>query len=616
MDWKPFIIYILLMLGMNNWGFTQKYVAEVIDYSTSCEVSSNRLTTTEFMTIIINNRAGDEYGIFHIPYSKNVEISNLNAWIEDVDGNVIRKLKKDDIIDNSAIPEMSLYADYFDKKFQLKHSIYPYIVKCTYQLTQKDFLSISNWAPVVSHEIPTRNAELKVILPKGYKYKEYLRNVDIGRIDSVGDQLILQWNTSYLKPIKEEIFSQPVNFIPRIIVVPLDFRYGIEGSYQDWKSFGNYINGLMQDMDELPDEEKIMISTLTRGITDKREIVKVLYHYLQDNTRYINVSIGIGGLKPYPASYVARNKYGDCKALTNYMKAMLSYAGIESFYTLVNSGDQSVDLLKDFVFQQFDHVVLTVPLDNDTIWLENTNNVNPFGYMGTFTQNRYALLIANNNSHLIRIPALTKEQSTETNRMEFELSTNGMAHLEIDNSYKGNDFETYNQIHSQFNQDDKDRIIRQIMMFDNYEVVNWEIEPMGRDSARIELHASLLLSKFLNPLGEDFYYTLNPITIPRFTNPVNRTLPVVMPYPICIMDTLKYNLPDGFGLKTIPEPVISESPFGKYELVVSGDSQIVTATKKFELYAGDYSLETYPEFYKFLESVKKSDKIKIVIKQL
>ena len=186
-----------------------------------------------------------------------------------------------------AISDITFYEDNYNKCFQLKHNIYPYRIIYTYKTTSKNFIDIARWTPVIYTTIPTLNAKLKIILPKNLQFKKYENNISNGfSLDSTKNNVVLQWKTSYVKPIKTEIFSQPENYVPYVILTPLYFQYGVDGSTKDWETYGNWQYLLMQDLDILPDTEKNTISTLIHGITDKKEIIKILYHYLQDHTRY------------------------------------------------------------------------------------------------------------------------------------------------------------------------------------------------------------------------------------------------------------------------------------------------------------------------------------------
>ena len=102
------LFYLLLFLALTNNVCSQNIDAEVIRYATSCELVSGKLTQTDSITIQVNNRFGDRYTEISIPYSKNEKISDLDAWIEKMDGSLVRTLKKGDIVDKSAISDISL----------------------------------------------------------------------------------------------------------------------------------------------------------------------------------------------------------------------------------------------------------------------------------------------------------------------------------------------------------------------------------------------------------------------------------------------------------------------------------------------------------------------------
>ena len=612
---KYLISVSLLLVFINNASALQND-AEVIKYTTLCVAEKDKTIQTDSVVIQINNREGDQYTEINIPYSKSEKVSNISGWIENADGKKVRDLKTGDIEDKSAISDISFYEDNFKKYFQLKHNIYPYRIFYTYKTTCKNFLTIAWWTPVLFSSIPTKMATLRIVVPKNERYNKSTHNMSSFSTDSTKNSIIYEWKSSYDTPLKSEIYSQPQKSCPYVKMVPLNFIYGVEGSTADWKLFGNWQWRLNEGLDILPENEKKTITELTKGTTDKKEIIKILYHYLQDHTRYINVMLGVGGFKSYPASYVSENKYGDCKALSNFMKALLNYMNIEAYYTLVHAGSQPKDLLKNFVAPQFNHVILAVPLGKDTIWLENTSNINPFGYLGTFTQNRGALFVTDKGSCLTKTPALKKQETLSISKLEFELNLNGKTKVILKTAFKGKLFEQFNELHSEYNNDFKDKFFHDNMPFNNYEVVNWELNKPHRDSVWIELNATLNISKVLTAIGTEYFFSLFPTNIPSFTTPAYRKLPVDLPYPICNQDTLIYNLPTGYELKTKPDSTSITTRFGNYSMEVKTRNHKVYVLKKMEILSGSYSLEDYPEFYSFIKAMKNIDTKKMVVKPI
>lgn len=606
--------WLIFLILFDHPSICQNYNAEVISYVTLVEADRDVVKQTDSVVIQINNRNGDDYAEISIPWSKDEKITNLEAWIETTSGKRIRELRKSQIKDRSAISDMSMYEDNYAREFEMKHNVYPYRIVYTFNTARRNFITYARWSPDVYRSVPTHAARLRVIIPKGIAYRRFDSHVPDPVIDSNATSTILEWKTSYQKLLKTEIFADFDKAMPQVIVAPLDFEYGIPGNMTSWQTFGNWQYRLLAGLGELPDSEKETIRALTRGITEKREIVRILYHYLQDHTRYINVTMGIGGYKPYPASYVVLNKYGDCKALTNYMKSMLAEVSVNSFYTLVEAGTEPGELIQGFTGPQFNHVVLAVPVGNDTIWLENTSGIMPFGYMGTFTQNREALLISENDSRLVRIPAMTKESNQVVSRLRYELYLDGGTRLKVHNSFNGRSFEKFIQLNETLANDQKERIMREYMPYDNYEVVAWELKKFNRDTARIDLNTTLNLNKYVKPLGNEYFFEVHPCGIPAFGIPAARNLPVSLPFPVYSIDTLEYYIPEGFMLKKLPEKATVSSRFGHYEKVAATSGRKAMITREFELYPGSYSTGEYPEFYAFIKLAREADATKLVLK--
>ncbi|HEY4148413.1 MAG TPA: transglutaminase-like domain-containing protein [Chitinophagaceae bacterium] len=90
--------------------------------------------------------------------------------------------------------------------------------------------------------------------------------------------------------------------------------------------------------DQLPDEAKKKIHALTDSLHNEREKINAVYRFLQQNTHYVSIQLGIGGWQPFDAAYVYNKRYGDCKALSNYMVAMLREIGISGNSVLIRGG--------------------------------------------------------------------------------------------------------------------------------------------------------------------------------------------------------------------------------------------------------------------------------------
>ena len=157
---------------------------------------------------------------------------------------------------------------------------------------------------------------------------------------------------------------------------------------------------------------------------------------MQENKRYVSVQLGIGGWQPFTAEYVEERGYGDCKALSNYMKAMLQEIGVESYPVIVYAGEHHpYEVEDDFVDPAFNHAILYVP--GEDMWLECTSQINPPGYLGEFTNDRKVLLITPQGGQLARTPKLSTAENNANEQLTVQLAADGSATLQYEALLKG-----------------------------------------------------------------------------------------------------------------------------------------------------------------------------------
>lgn len=576
--------------------------AELLLQETSVEIGNNRLTKNYYYEIRINNRAGEKYTKISIPYSKLIKAGNLEAFIKDSNGSIVKRLKKSEIVEKSLIAEFSFYEDYFVKEFTLKHNSYPYSIVYSYQIQLQEFLYIDDWVPIIDEKVPTLNARLKVLAPLNYNMTYVNRFVKEPEIDTVNGNVLYQWQASYTDLIKPEVWAPAINdLFPNVAITPEIFNFEEQGSLKDWISYGNWEYNLLKGLNEIPDAEKSKITSLIKDIHDEKEKIKTLFHYLQDETRYVNITIGTGGLKPYPAAYVAQNKYGDCKALTNYFKAVLEYVGIKSYYTNVHAGNPVKTINRNFPSQQFNHVILFVPLKEEDLWLDCTSD-GPFDYLGTFTQNRDVLVIDHNKSYFDRTPALQPADVLEIRRIEIEYGSRE-AKVNFRGTYKGNLFETLQQVDKDFSSAEKSRIVRNFLVEDGLQLNDYQITKRNRDSLNIELAYQAVSQQIYKHYGNDIlagniaFPLLNP------GKPKDRKLPVQIDYPVYKIDTLIYQIPTGYKFSQNFKNTEVSGKYGNYSFNVFEENGKLVVVKSLLVFAGNYPVSEYEDFYRFYDQI-------------
>jgi len=601
---KYYLILGLLLFYCTS--FAQDYCAELVFHKTSISIDKGILTKKIKNELRINNREGEKYSTISIPFSKLVKASQIEAYIKDSKGKTVKKLKKSDIVEKSSISDFSLYEDDFVKEFTLKHNEYPYSIVYSYQIQLNEFLNVAYWMPIISEKVPTIQARLVVTTPKDYKIAYKSRHTDKQAIDTTENTIMYRWNASYSSIVKKEKYSPRLsNFLPTVEIIPIEFNYDIHGSHEDWVSFGNWKYGLLQGLNELPENEKSKIQTLVENIDSDKEKIKVLYHYLQDETRYINVSIETGGLKPYPASYVAQNKYGDCKALTYYFKSILDYVHIPSYYSTVHAGNPILEIDKDFPSQQSNHVILYVPLNDEDIWLDCTSD-GAFNYLGTFTQNRDAFVINNNASRFVRTPALKPMENLETRKIKVGYNSN-TASVSFVNTYHGNSYEDILYIEKNYNDSEKLRIIRNHFVEDRFQLKDYTINTFNRDSTKIQLLYNATTQDLYRQYGNDVLIRNIPFLLPDFEKPKERKLPVQLDFPMYCIDTIVYEIPKEYSCDQEPISVSINNTYGEYSLNIYKDSDKIIAIKSLLLNAGYYPISEYEDFYNFYIKIAESE---------
>ncbi|HMR43698.1 MAG TPA: transglutaminase-like domain-containing protein, partial [Saprospiraceae bacterium] len=416
---------------------------------------------------------------------------------------------------------------------------------------------------------------------------------------------------------EKEPFSPPAYLsLPAASFSPKRFvLYDVAGSFESWESFGSFYNTLCEGRDRLSAPMEAEVKKLVQNATSDEEKIAILYKFLQKNMRYVSVNLGIGGWQPFDAQYVETNKYGDCKALTNFMKSILKAAGIESYPVLVYAGKEKIDMPDDFFISQFNHAILYVPGPDH--WLECTSISHPPNYLGTFTGDRDVLVVTANGGKKMHTPDYSKTLNSITRKAVFKILDTGEAALTDQALYRGEPHDIWRAELVYRSEEEIRKDVMKSLPFSNPVLNKFTIEP---DASLPEawVKMDLILPRYASMVGKRLFVPVNKINnigeAPAGVE--NRKNKIFLNAGRTEIDSLVFEIPAGYQLEGGAwTPVHLTSAFGEYSAELAADQKTVTFIRRFKKNNGVFPPETYAELCSFYREILKSDNRKLVFTQ-
>lgn len=567
--------------------------------------------------ITIFHESHKSNAVFREVYDKFSNINSIKINIYDKNGKRVKKVSNSDILDLSTFSSSALFADIRQKYYEAEYFNYPFTIEWSFVETSKGVLSYPSFYCLSDYDMALEKGEFIVNISDSLRFKKLNTNVQ-PQISKNDDGFEYKWEFENILPIKNEDFDLYFSeLVPAIKIAPKDFEMeDYAGNSETWEGFGKWIYSLNNGRDELPQSVVNEIYLLTKDAQTKREKVKLVYEYMQSKTRYVNVVIGIGGWQPFTAAEVEESGYGDCKALSNYTHSLLKTINIESIYAIIRAGSSANEIFDDFPSNQFNHAILCVPDENDTIWLECTSQRNAFNYLGTFTEGRNTLLIKENNSILVKTPALTIDENLRNRKAIVFIDEQGNINAEIENKYQGY---YYDNKLGFFYLEGKRRMnrVRNSIYIDNFSLndKDYSIEEQRSENPYLDEKYKVTAVKYVKKLGSRFLFNINlfntEIMVPSSINKQESDIRIYNSK--TKIDSLEFIIPEGYFVKSFPQNDTLISEFGEFYTEFSLQGNTLKYIRKQYVFKGTYSSDKYSDLRSYLKEISLADNRKVLL---
>ncbi|MFD2585082.1 DUF3857 domain-containing protein [Pedobacter vanadiisoli] len=567
------------------------------------------------VAITILNKAGDEYSEMAEVYDKFSSIYNIKATLYDASGKKVKDYKSSDIKDQSLISDFSIFEDNRLKLLKFASVNYPYTIEYSYSQDYNGLLSFPSWRDIKGFGVSVEKSAYTIQKAKNYKMR-YLtsRNLPTDSV-IIGEKVQYKWKSANVAAISSEPLSTGIDNVSAWVKAdPNQFEFdGSSGNFDNWQNFGSWLYNLNQGGNKLPEATKLMVQNLVKDAKTTKEKIRILYNHLQQNTRYVSVQLGIGGFRPILAEKVAQVNYGDCKALSNYMKALLNEAGIPSNLIVIGNDMPSLNPNYSSVGQA-NHMILCIPLEKDTTFLECTSQYTPMGFIGYSNSDRNVLMVTEKGGKIVHTPVYNPKENYQIRKTKIVLAEDGTADSEIRSTYANAQFEEN----------------LSMTLMEPVELRKKIIENSPIPMAELTSYKYLQPDKTVPLLTEEINFKTNPILtrggdkLFLVVNQINRheSVPLkienrktyfAVPFGYNDDDEISYVLPKGYNVEFLPKDISITSEFGSYTAKFSVKDNTIVYNRTQTMNNKKYAPEKYGEYVDFYKKIYQADKQKAVL---
>lgn len=570
--------------------------------------------------ITVFNERGNGYVGAYVGFDNNQKVKKVQAVVFDEQGEQIKKFKRSDFIDHSAVDGGTLYSDSRVLFLPYTPIKYPYTIEFIYEIESPNTAGIPSWTPLETYYLGlekstytlTDNAHL------GLRSKE--KNFEGFEIESEKTEHSASYSATNIAALKpEELGPSLRSFVPEVMFAVNKFHYdGVDGEASNWKEFGDWMqNALLSGRDMVSARTTVTILELTADIPDAMERAKLVYEFVQNNTRYISVQVGIGGIQPITALEVDKLKYGDCKGLTNYTQALLKIANVNSFYTVVQAGDEIEDFDSDFAsLEQGNHIILGIPKDDDMVWIDCTSQYSPFGFIGNFTDSRNVLQVKPNGSTILKTTEYTDADNYQNTTVAAVLNSDASMHADVKIKTTGIQYDGRFFIEKE-SEDNIQKYYKNYWRYINNLTLTNHTFKNDKDSVQFSEDLKLSAKSYAMTNKDQLIFCPNAFNRNTYVPDRyrNRKTPLVIPRGYVDEDYFTFIIPEDYTVEALPEEFLLETKFGTYQVNFKFENNQIVFTKRLLIKKGMYPKSDYEAYREFRKEILKRDAAFVVLKR-
>lgn len=603
----------------------------LLDETTLTVGSDGKAVERHRHVVKILRPGGRDEGYVGVYFDKDSKILSLHVWSVGPDGHEYA-VKDNEMAEVGAGGGGNFYEDMKVKVANPPGRDPGGVIAYEYEQRVAPYRKESNW--FFQDNIPHVQQSFTLELPPGYVYATtWAHHAQMKGVDLEHQRTRWEMNDT------PEVDLDQVQMRPSMYALAgrMTVRYGGPGetvaSLSSWQGVGTWYDAISRDRMVATPDVAAKAASLVAGKTDFYDKTEAITEFVQKQIRYFVIEKGIGGLQPHPASEIYRNGYGDCKDKATLLSAMLGSVNVHSVIVLVDShrgfidpdapstlGNHAIaaiEIPKGYESAKLRSVV-TAKTGKRYLIVDPTSEKTAYGQLEHELQGGFGVLVEGNESQIVELPVLSPELNTVKRSATFQLKEDGSLKGSIVEKRFGDLSEyrraLYTMGDAKQQKSEFDRVLSRD--FSSFSVADLKVE--NAEALNKDLTTSYTIS------AERFGRTMGPLLMvrPRVFGSEGlaldkkvRKVPINLDETMTEKDDFTIELPSGYAIDEMPDPVKLDMGFAAYESSSALTGNTLHYTRTYTVRQVSLPADRYADVQKLAAAIDADEQNHAVLKK-
>ncbi|MBD3286030.1 DUF3857 domain-containing protein [candidate division WOR-3 bacterium] len=360
----------------------------------------------------------------------------------------------------------------------------------------KSGLLLADEDPSVSLKFTIDVPEDEYIKWKNYNFPD---GVDYGpQIDTLDGRKTYMWLAENVKPYVKEPNAPPTgDFAPKVAVT----------NQEDWEAIFDWYRDFQTERIKVTPRIQALSDSLTKEAETEAEKISSIYHWTQQNIRYISIKGAAGsGVSGHPAEFTLERGFGDCTDKSILFTTLLTASGIDAAPVYVGT-NRSVAMLDPEVPGYYgNHCITEVFLADTNLYLDATGSSSGgYSRYPSFSATDHGVYAVNALKRKVElVPVPLPEAQTRHYNLDVEIDKEGTLFVKYKSEYEGT-YETGLRYYWNYYTREEDRRLTFEKMIKrespNAELIDYKLVNVGEIDKQLSLEITYRIPEYVKFTG-------------------------------------------------------------------------------------------------------------------